>query len=400
MRILFVHNRYLIRAGEDAVWDSEQRLLLERGHEVITYTRDNREIAKLSSLRIGLRAVWSAEDYSAVRETIRRRRPDVVAIHNFFPLISPAVYYAARAEKTPVVQTLHNFRLLCPGSYLLRDGKVCEDCLGKLAPWPGVLHGCYRQNRVVSGGVAAMLTAHKALGSWRRMVDVYVALTDFEKAKFIEGGLPAEKMVVKPNFVFLDPGMGKGEGKYALYVGRLSAEKGLDTMIAAWKELGQIVPLKIVGSGDLAGRVTEAAGKNPAIEYLGEKSSGEVAELMKRASFLIFPSKWYEGLPMTIIESYASGTPVIAAKLGSMNSLIEHGKIGLHFRPGDVVDLIKQVKWAVSHPEELEAMRGNARREFKAKYTADSNYDALMNVYYLALKRAASRSRKQLQSFD
>jgi glycosyltransferase involved in cell wall biosynthesis len=391
MRILFVHNRYLIRAGEDAVWDSEQRLLIERGHKVITYTHDNREIPRLSSLRIGLRAVWSPKDYSAIRETIRQYRPDVVAIHNFFPLISPAVYYAARAEKAPVVQTLHNYRLLCLGSYLYRDGKLCEDCMGKLAPWPGILHGCYRQNRVASSGVAAMLTAHKALNTWRRMVDVYVALTDFERSKFIEGGLPAEKIVVKPNFALHDPGMGKGEGKYALYVGRLSAEKGLDTMIAAWQELGQIVPLKIVGDGALAGRVTEAASKNPGIEFLGEKSRAEVAEMIKRASFLIFPSRWYEGLPMIIIESYASGTPVIASKLGSMNSLIEHERTGLHFRPGDVVDLIKQVKWAASHPAEIEAMRGNARHEFEANYTADRNYEALMNVYDLALKRASGQ---------
>jgi len=396
MRILFVHNRYLIRAGEDAVWESEQRLLIERGHKVITYTHDNREIPRLSSLRIGLRAVWSANDYSAIRESIRQYRPDVVAIHNFFPLISPAVYYAARAEKAPVVQTLHNYRLLCLGSYLYRDGKLCEDCLGKLAPWPGILHGCYRQNRVASSGVAAMLTAHKALNTWRRMVDVYVALTDFERMKFIEGGLPAEKIVVKPNFALLDPGVGKGEGKYALYVGRLSPEKGLDTMIAAWQELGQLIPLKIVGDGALAGRVTEAASKNPGIEYLGEKSRAEVAEMIKGASFLIFPSRWYEGLPMIIIESYASGTPVIASKLGSMNSLIEHGRTGLHFRPGDVVDLINQVKWAVSHPAEIEAMRGYARDEFEANYTADRNYEALMNVYDMALKRASGQSFEPL----
>jgi glycosyltransferase involved in cell wall biosynthesis len=396
MRILFVHNRYLIRAGEDAVWESEQRLLIERGHKVITYTHDNREIPRLSSLRIGLRAVWSANDYSAIRESIRQYRPDVVAIHNFFPLISPAVYYAARAEKAPVVQTLHNYRLLCLGSYLYRDGKLCEDCLGKLAPWPGILHGCYRQNRVASSGVAAMLTAHKALNTWRRMVDVYVALTDFERMKFIEGGLPAEKIVVKPNFALLDPGVGKGEGKYALYVGRLSPEKGLDTMIAAWQELGQLIPLKIVGDGALAGRVTEAASKNPGIEYLGEKSRAEVAEMIKGASFLIFPSRWYEGLPMIIIESYASGTPVIASKLGSMNSLIEHGRTGLHFRPGDVVDLINQVKWAVSHPGEIEAMRGYARDEFEANYTADRNYEALMNVYDMALKRASGQSLEPL----
>ena len=393
MRILFVHNRYIIRAGEDSVWDGEQKLLLDRGHEVVTYTRDNREVTKLSSLRVGLRAVWSAEDYAAIRETIRKHRPDVVAIHNFFPLISPAVYYAARAENAPVVQTLHNFRLICLGSYLYRDGRLCEDCFGKSVPWPGVFHGCYRQNKIASGGVAAMLTAHKALNTWRRMVDVYVALTDFEKAKFIEGGLPAEKIIVKPNFVQRDPGAGKGEGEYALYIGRLSAEKGLDTMIAAWKELGQIIPLKIVGDGALAGRVTEAARKNPAIEYVGERSRAEVAEMMKSASFLIFPSRWYEGMPMTIIESYASGTPIIASKLGSMTTLIEHGKTGLHFRPGDVVDLIKQVKWAVSHPAEIKAMRGNARAEFEAKYSADRNYAALMDVYNLALKRAGSRSR-------
>src|SRR5262245_39360399 len=396
MRILFVHNRYLIRAGEDAVWESEQRLLIERGHKVITYTHDNREIPRLSSLRIGLRAVWSANDYSAIRETIRQYRPDVVAIHNFFPLISPAVYYAARAEKAPVVQTLHNYRLLCLGSYLYRDGKLCEDCLGKLAPWPGILHGCYRQNRVASSGVAAMLTAHKALNTWRRMVDGYGGLTGFERMKFIEGGLPAEKIVVKPNFALLDPGVGKGEGKYALYVGRLSPEKGLDTMIAAWQELGQLIPLKIVGDGALAGRVTEAASKNPGIEYLGEKSRAEVAEMIKGASFLIFPSRWYEGLPMIIIESYASGTPVIASKLGSMNSLIEHGRTGLHFRPGDVVDLINQVKWAVSHPAEIEAMRGYARDEFEANYTADRNYAALMNVYDLALKRASGQPLEPL----
>ncbi|HEY6400358.1 MAG TPA: glycosyltransferase family 4 protein, partial [Blastocatellia bacterium] len=271
---------------------------------------------------------------------------------------------------------------------------LCEDCFGNSVPWPGVFHGCYRQNRIVSAGVAAMLTAHKALSTWRRLVDVYITLTDFAKAKFIEGGLPAEKIVVKPNFLRDDPGTGKGEGKYALYVGRLSAEKGLDTMIAAWKELGQIARLKIVGAGDLAGRVTEAARKNPAIEYLGAKCGAEVAELMKRASFLIFPSRWYEMLPMTIIEAYASGTPVIASNLGSMNSLIEHGKTGLHFRPGDVVDLIRQVKWAVSHPEELEAMRGAARAEFEAKYTAERNYEALMSVYNMALKRADSRSHE------
>jgi glycosyltransferase involved in cell wall biosynthesis len=376
----------LIRAGEDVSWTGEQGLLLERGHDVVNYTRDNREIERLSSWRTGLRTVWSMEDYRSLRETIRGCRPDVMTVHNFFPLISPAAYYAARAENVPVVQVLHNYRLLCLGSYLFRKGHVCEDCLGKSFPWPGVIHGCYRQNMAISGVVAAMLTTHRALRTWKRMVDVYVALTDFSKEKFIQGGLPAERIVVKPNFVHLDPGAGKGNGGYALYVGRLSTEKGLDTMIAAWKELGQSFPLKIVGEGALADRVTQAAENNPAIEYLGGKSSGEVAELIKRASFLIFPSRWYEGLPLTIIESYAAGTPVIASALGAMNSLVKHGRTGLHFRPGDATDLIRQVKWVLSHPAELAVMRREARCEFEAKYTADKNYEMLMHIYSLALR--------------
>ena len=385
MRVLIVHNRYLIRAGEDACWANEQSLLLERGHEVVNYTRDNREMDGLSSWKTGLRSVWSSEDYSSLRETIRRHRPDIMTIHNFFPLISPAAYYAAKAEGVPVVQTLHNYRLLCLGSYLFRDGKVCEDCLDKSFPWPGIFHGCYRQNRLVSGGVAAMLTAHQALNTWKRLVNIYIALTDFSREKFIQGGLPAEKIIVKPNFVNADPGPGKGTGGYALYVGRLSAEKGLDTMMAAWREVGRLIPLKIIGEGALADRVAEAASNNPAIEYLGSKSSSEVAEAIKGASFLIFPSRWYEGLPLTIIESYAAGTPVIASAMGAMSSLVEHGKTGLHFRAGDVVDLIRQVQWAISHPIELAAMRDAARAEFEAKYTAEKNYQAMMQIYHLAL---------------
>ncbi|HKX29267.1 MAG TPA: glycosyltransferase family 4 protein [Blastocatellia bacterium] len=372
-------------------WASEQNLLLERGHEVFNYTRDNREVERLASWKTGLRTVWSGEDYHSLRETIRQHRPDVMTIHNFFPLISPAAYYAARAEGVPVVQTLHNYRLLCLGAYFFREGKVCEDCLGKSVPWPGVFHGCYRQNRIVSGVVASMLTAHQTLNTWRRMVDIYVALTDFSKAKFIEGGLPADKIVVKPNFVHPDPGLGSGDGGYALYVGRLSAEKGLDTMMAAWKELGQSIPLKIVGEGPLADRVTQAAHNNSAIEYLGARSRDEVIEMLRHAACLVLPSRWYEGLPMTIIESFAVGTPVIASALGSMSSLVDHARTGLHFRAGDVVDLIRQVKWIISHPDELAQMRQAARAEFETKYTAEKNHEALMQIYTLAQHRTRHR---------
>ncbi|HKX28588.1 MAG TPA: glycosyltransferase family 4 protein [Blastocatellia bacterium] len=387
MRILVVHNRYQIRAGEDSCWNREQELLRQYGNEVINYTRDNRELIQIAHWKTGLRTVWSSEDYTSLRGTIRQHRPEVIAIHNVFPQISPAAYYAARAERIPVVQTLHNYRLLCPGSYLFRNGQVCEDCIGKPVPWPGIVHGCYRENRLASSAVAAMLAVHQALNTWKRMVDVYIALTNFSRQKFIEGGLPAEKIVVKPNFVSPDPGRGAGEGKFALYVGRLTTEKGLDTVIDAWKELGSLIKLKIVGEGALAPRAAAAAGSCPSVEYLGTKSGSETIEIIKQASFLIFPSRWYEGLPLTIIESFAAGTPVIASAMGSMTSLVEHGKTGLHFRPGDVGDLIRTVQWAVSHPAEIESMRRAARSEFEAKYTADKNYERLMQIYRLAIDR-------------
>ncbi|HKX28589.1 MAG TPA: glycosyltransferase family 4 protein [Blastocatellia bacterium] len=394
MRILIVHNRYLIRAGEDMSWTRAQSLLRQHGHEIVNYTRDNREITQISSWKTGVRTVWSIEDYSALRKTIRQHRPDVMTINNFFPLISPAAYYAARAEGVPVVQYLHNYRLLCLGSYLFRKGQVCEECLGKSIPWPGILHGCYRQNRIVSSAVAAMLTTHQALKTWRRMVDVYVALTDFCRDKFIEGGLPAEKIVVKPNFVHPDPGVGTGAGGYAFYAGRLTVEKGVDTLITAWEKLGRSIPLKIIGEGELVDQVLQAARNNPAIEYLGPQNHETVIEMMKQASFLAFPSRWYEGMPGTIIEAYGTGTPVITSALGSMSGMVEHGKTGLHFRAGDVADLIRQVTWATSHPAAMASMRLAARTEFETRYTADKNYEALIRIYQLAVDRGLEKSRK------
>jgi glycosyltransferase involved in cell wall biosynthesis len=311
----------------------------------------------------------------------------VAHFHNTFPLVSPAGYYAAKAEGVPVVQTLHNYRLLCPNALFFRDGRVCEDCMSKVIPWPGVVHKCYRGSRAASGLVTAMLTTHRVLRTWTEMVDAYVALTEFARRKFVEGGLPAEKMVVKPNFVYPDPGPGEGRGGYALFVGRLSPEKGVGTLLAAWERLDRPVPLKVVGDGPLREQVVEAPDRRPCVEYLGYRPAEEVHGLMKEASMLVCPSEWYETFGRVAAEAFATATPVIAADIGAIAELVEHGHTGLRFRPGDPEDLAAQVGWFLSHPEEHARMRREARAEFEAKYTAERNHQMMMEIYESALER-------------
>jgi glycosyltransferase involved in cell wall biosynthesis len=275
----------------------------------------------------------------------------------------------------------------------IRDGCVCEDCMGKFVPWPGVAHACYRGSRAQSGVTAAMLTFHRARRTWHKDVDLFIALTEFSRRKFIEGGLPAEKIVVKPNFLFDDPGTGPG-GDSFLYVGRLDAPKGVKTLVSAWSRCLEI-RLSICGSGVLESQVRELSGANQLVNYIGQAPKEVVIREMQRARALVVPSEWDEGFPMTIVEAFACGLPVIASRLGAMEELIEDGRTGLHFTPGDPDDLAAKVRWAQDHPEEMRVMGMNARREFEQKYTAERNYQLLMACYEQALEnRRADRSTR------
>jgi glycosyltransferase involved in cell wall biosynthesis len=387
MKVLAVHNRYQQPGGEDQVFLAETALLESYGHSVVRYSTHNDRVAAMNRLALAGNTLWNSSTYQELRTLIRQERPHVVHFHNTFPLVSPAGYYAAKAEEVPVIQTLHNYRLLCPNALFFRDGRVCEDCMGKVVPWPGVVHKCYRGSRTASGLVTAMLTTHRVLRTWTRMVDVYVALTEFARRKFVEGGLPAGKMMVKPNFVYPDPGSGEGRGGYALFVGRLSPEKGVDTLLAAWERLDRRIPLKVVGDGPLTEQVAEAANRYPYVKYLGYRPAEEVHALMKEASMLVFPSEWYETFGRVAAEAFATATPVIAADIGAVAELVEHGQTGLRFRPGDPEDLAAQVGWLLSHPEEHARMRRVVRAEFEAKYTAQRNYQMLMEIYKSALER-------------
>ena len=399
MKILLIHNHYLQAGGEDSVFEAERTLLSRMGHEVIEYVRHNEEIDELGVLRTAVGTVWSRDSQHALRELIRTTRPHVAHFHNTFLLVSPAAYYVCQEEALPVVQTLHNYRLLCPAGTFFRDGQVCEDCMGRTPPWPGVLHGCWRGSRGGTALVATMLTVHRWLNTWGRQVDLYIALTEFARRKFIEGGLPAEKIVVKPNFVEsgeVPPSShkwGDKERGYALYVGRLSTEKGVRTLLRAWRGL-QGIPLRIAGDGPLMAEVHAFIDRETLghVEVLGQRPRKEVLHLIQQARFLVFPSQWYETFGMTIAESFACGTPVIASLLGTMADIVDDGQTGLHFDVGNPEDLREKVDWAWTHPGEMSEMGRRARREYERKYTADRNYGMLMDIYRGAIARAQEMS--------
>jgi glycosyltransferase involved in cell wall biosynthesis len=396
MKILVAHNYYQEAGGEDQVFSSETSLLEAHGEEVVRWTRHNDTIQQMSGLSAASAALWSRRSAAELRALIRRHRSEVVHFHNTFPLISPAAYYAARAEGAAVVQTLHNYRLLCPNALFFRKGRVCEDCLGKAIPWPGVVHKCYRGSRSASAAVATMLTVHRALRTWRKAVDVYIALTEFSRRKFIAGGVPANQIVVKANFVHPDPGSGEGKGGYGVFVGRLSPEKGLATLLSAWKCLAGRVPLKVVGDGPLAAEVQEAAAAGLGIEWLGRRPIPEVYSLIGEAMFLVLPSHCYETFGRTIVEAFSKGTPVIAPRLGAMAELVEHGQTGLQFQAGDPFDLAAKVRQLLSAaPPERARLRQAARHEYERKYTAEPNHRALMAIYQQALDRQARRAARQ-----
>lgn len=381
MNLLYVYNYYQNPGGEDEPFASEAALLESHGHGVMKYSMHNDAIEGMNPLKLARKIIWNRDAYTDIRRLVRENAIDVVHFHNTFPLISPAAYYAARQEGARVVQTLHNFRLMCPGSFLSRDGHVCEECVGKRAAWPGVVHACYRNSRVQTAAVAAMVSTHSFIGTWTRKIDMYVALTDFARAKFVRAGLPAAKITVKPNFMEPDPEEGSGSGRFALFVGRLSANKGVDVILEAWKSIGSRLPLKIAGDGPLVDRVIEAAATAPGIDYLGRQPRKTILSLMKDAMVLVFPSVWYEGFPMTIVEAYASGLPVIASNLGSMASIVRDKVTGLHFHAGESGDLISKVNWLLDNPSAVPDLRRNARLEFTSKYTAAQNYTQLIRIY-------------------
>lgn len=396
MKILTVHNFYQQAGGEDVVFANETELLREHGHTVIEFTAHNDAVSTMGKAKLAINTVWSREYKHKLAAVIAEQRPDIAHFHNTFMVISPAAYYACHEAGIPIIQTLHNYRLFCLNATFYRDQHVCEDCVGKLLPYPGIVHGCYRESKVISGVVAGMLTTHRLRGTYQRVIDTYIVLTEFARQKFADLGLPADKLKLKTNFLKDDPGVGKHDGNYAVFVGRLTEEKGVRLMLEAWRQSPEI-PLKVVGDGPLmsAAQAYIDEHKMSWVTLAGRQPRAETLRLIQGAKALIFPSQWYEGMPMTIIEAFACGTPVIAADLGSMATVVQHEVNGLHFAAGSADDLAVQARHLWNQPAVAAQLGIAARRDFEANYTASENYEQLLRIYSDTLERKQALERKR-----
>lgn len=393
-RILLVHNRYQQAGGEDAVVDAQAALLERHGHEVRMLVMDNHEISEagglLARIRLARRTIWSVDGIRRVREATRAFRPQVVHAHNTFPLLSPAIHGAARAEGAATVQTLHNYRLVCPSAVLYRDGRPCHDCVGRTIPWPGVQHACYRDSRPATAVVAAMITVHRARRTWARDVDQFVVLAAFARDRLIEGGLSPRLVTVQPNFIDQQPRHVDGPGEGFLFVGRLTEDKGIGTLLAACARLPAGIRVSIAGTGPLEHEVLAAASRNPSIVYLGRLDQAGVMNAISHARAVLVPSHLYENCPLAVLEAYAGGRPVIVSGHGGLAEIVVDGLNGFHVRPADPVDLADRLVWAAGHGDAMLAAGQAAQAAFVSNYSAERGYAGLIDVYEraIAVRRA------------
>lgn len=401
MRILLLHNYYQQSGGEDAVVLAERELLAAKGHRVEFLSLDNHAIrGGWGKLAAAASAIYSRASYRLVRRAIRQFQPDMVHVHNFFPLLSPAVYDACDDLGVPVVQTLHNFRLACANSLFFRQGRVCEECLGGLGPWPGIRNACYRDSHLQSAAVAAMIALHRTRATWRERVDAFVTLTAFSRDKLARAGVPLEKLHVKPNFAF-DPGTQPerhSQPPFALYVGRLSQEKGVAVLVDAYLQADIRVPLKIVGDGPLREELqakVRSAGRDGTIAFLGRQDRSAVQAIMGEARLLVSPSVCYEGFPMAIVEAFSGALPVMASRLGGVPEIVEDKRSGWLVEPGDPATWGEALIRALSDLDELRARGLAARGDYERRYTPDINHFRLMEIY-----EVADRSRRRRNARD
>jgi glycosyltransferase involved in cell wall biosynthesis len=389
MNILLVHNYYKLSGGEDKVFESERNLLQDAGHTVLVYERHNRYIridSLHSKIRTAIETIWSKKSFRDIMFILKTKKPDIVHFHNTFPLISPAAYHACSTHGVPVVQTLHNYRIICPTSILYRNSKICEDCLNTCFPYPAIFHRCYRGSFSQSAVVSLMLFYHNILKTYLKQVTFFISLTDFARNKFIEGGLPENKLFVKPNFVY-PPSISDGSKQpYALFVGRLSSEKGLLTLLRAWSQCKGLT-LKIIGEGPCKNyykRLAQSMNISD-IEWIGYKPYDDVLTAMNHSKFLTFPSECYENFPRVVVEAFACGAPVISSNIGSTAEIVNNGKTGLHFKDGNAADLAAKLQWAWQHHSELLKMGKEARKEYERKYSPEINYKKLIAIYKSAI---------------
>jgi glycosyltransferase involved in cell wall biosynthesis len=390
MRVLFIHNTYLLRGGEDVVFEAEFNLLIQHGHEVEKLLFANNQITSVvDKLKISYQSIYNTQSARELKKVISVFKPDIIHVHNFFYLASPSIFYVAHQQGIPIVLTLHNYRLVCSGFYLLRDAQVCELCIHKKFPLDGIKHACFKNSRLQTANLTLLTSLHKFLGTWKRKINAYIVLTEFAKNKLVHSSLKLdpEKVVIKSNSVQDYGNSALVREDYFLFVGRLSPEKGISTLLSSYKYLNY--KLTIVGEGELKDEVEEAMKYNSNITYLGFQPKSKIIELLKSCKALIFPSLWYEGLPNTILEAFSTGTPVIASDIDNVNEIVTNNYNGVHFRKGDASDLAHRIALFLKDTTPTIPFYENARKTFLEKYTSEKNYQQLINIYESILLRKA-----------
>jgi glycosyltransferase involved in cell wall biosynthesis len=382
MKILIVHNRYQQKGGEDTVVAAEEWLLRSHGHQVELLQADNDHIQ--NAFTSGLAAVQSIYSFSGKRrmqEALRKYHPDLVHVHNFFPSLSPSIFIACSEAEVPVVHTLHNYRIQCAANSLYRAGRVCEECVSSRSFLPGVRHACYRSSHVGSAVVGFTMALHEQIGTWSSRISAYIALTEFAAEKLGRFRIPPEKLFVKPNFA-VDRGVGTGDGNYALFVGRLTQEKGLQTLIDADAAGALCMDVVVLGDGPMRSALEQAASRaGSRLKVKGFVGQDEIVAWMKSAKALLMTSLWYEGDPMVVIEAFSMGLPVIAANIGNTAATILAEGTGLLFTPGDYAELSAALQKFLDHPEAAGQMRQSARNYYLSTHTPEKNYERLMEIY-------------------
>lgn len=397
MNILQVHNRYKITGGEWTVLNQEYDLL-KKNHSVNQLIVDNtKQLDSLfSKLKLVFTTHYNRQSKELVRQKLRETGAQLMHVHNFFPLLSPSIFEAAREEGVPSVLTLHNYRLIHPNGYLLNDGKIDERSVHGSA-YSCVMDGVYRDSILQTAVVAHMIEYHRKRETWSKNVDCLLCLTEFAKSKFMEAGLPGEKLMVKPNFVqdaFQKENFSESvdqKENFYLFIGRISEEKGIRTLVSAWSSFKNQsnAKLLILGDGPIKKELQKKSERNSLISWLGFLQREQVLDYLLKAKALIFPSEWYEGMPMTILEAFSAATPVLSTNIGSQAEIVEHEKTGLQFEAGDQNKLIEALEQFESNKAKQREMSLAARREYDEKYTPEVNQKKLESIYGKLISKQA-----------
>ncbi|MCK5003468.1 MAG: glycosyltransferase family 4 protein [Candidatus Aminicenantes bacterium] len=380
MKILIVHNKYQLRSGEEKVLENESRLLKEHGHKVDFVIFDNRSInSKFSKIRTGFFSFYNPASAKLIRKKIAILKPDVIHVHNFFPILSPSVFFRKTRGNIPVIMTIHNYRLICANAVLFRKNQICTKCVRKRFPIHGIVFRCYRNSFLQTLNLVLLTAGHNFIGTWRKKIDRFIALTEFQRNTILNSSLNLKdhQIIVKPNFSY-DKGLGNiSKDDYFIYLGRLELDKGIDTLLSAFE--GTEYKLKIFGGGSMAKVVTDICNENNNMDFFGFKDSEHVLEQLKFAKGLIFPSNNFEGFPMAISEAFSCGTPVITSDIGSQAEIITDGFNGLHFRINDPEDLREKIEILSNTTDNL--FNINARKTYEKLYNDKRNYESLVNIY-------------------